>query len=206
MLALLRNISPAWSSVIKGDWQRDPYKGNELHEKTVGLVGFGRIGKLVAQYLNAFGCNILAYDPKVPSDGDHEYVEFVSLHDLLGQSDIVSIHVNLNSSTKYFFGAGCFDQMKNGAIFVNTSRGELIDEGALLHSLQSGKIVGAAVDVLCNEHELQKNANSPLITYSRKNDNLIITPHIGGCTQESMWKTEVFMANKLSRSLNFGVR
>jgi len=201
MLSLIRNIPAAASNVLRGGWQRDPFKGSELHEKTVGLIGFGRIGKLVAHYLNAFGSNVLATDPRVESDSDMPYVSFVELNQLLEQSDIVSLHVNLLEETKHFFGSDQFSLMKPGAFFVNTSRGELVDEAALLDVLNKRKLAGAALDVLCNEHLVEKSVNA-LVAYSRQHDNLLITPHIAGCTGESMEKTEVFMAEKLARAIS----
>jgi D-3-phosphoglycerate dehydrogenase len=200
MLALIRNIPAAFSNVLDGHWQRDPYKGSELHEKTVGLVGYGRIGTLVAKYLHAFDCNILATDPFVQSAPDVPYVQFVDLDHLLQESDIVSLHVSLTDETNRFFGLNQFSLMKKGSLFINTSRGELIDESALLHVLGIGHLAGAALDVLCDEHLFEGNLND-LMLYSRQYNNLLITPHIAGCTSESMEKTEVFMAEKLFRAI-----
>ncbi len=201
MLSLLRNIPAASTSVREGSWQRDPFKGSELHDKTVGLVGFGRIGRLVAQYLHAFGCKIYATDPAVQSAPGLPYVQFVEFGQLLCQSDIVSLHVNLTNETEDFFGASQFALMKNKSYFINTSRGELIDENALLEVLASGKLAGAALDVLCNEHTLEESM-SDLLLYAKENENLLVTPHIGGCTRESMEKTELFMTEKLSRAID----
>lgn len=203
MLALIRNIPAAFSDVLNGHWQRDKYKGNELHEKTVGLVGYGRIGTLVAKYLHAFDCNILVTDPLVQTAPGAPYVNFVDLKHLLQRSDIVSLHVSLTDETNRFFGLNEFSLMKQGSIFINTSRGELIDEGALLHVLDSGQLAGAALDVLCDEHLFESRLND-LMVYSRQCKNLLITPHIAGCTRESMEKTEVFMAEKLFRTISKG--
>lgn len=200
MLALIRNIPAAFSNVLDGHWQRDPYKGSELHEKIVGLVGYGRIGTLVGKYLHSFGCNILATDPFVQSAPDAPYVQFVDLDQLLQESDIVSLHVSLTEDTNCFFGLNQFSLMKQGSLFINTSRGELIDEDALLHVLGSGQLAGAALDVLCDEHLFEGHLND-LMLYSRQFNNLLITPHIAGCTSESMEKTEVFMAEKLFRAI-----
>jgi len=200
ILSLLRNIPASFSSVRNGFWQRDPYKGSELHEKTVGIVGFGRIGRLVAQYLNAFNCTILTTDPNVKSVQGMPYVTFVELDFLLQNSDIVSLHVDLTEKTTNIFGQEYFSLMKTGSYFINTSRGELVDESALLHVLKNGKLAGAALDVLCNEHILETRENA-LLSYSKKQENLLITPHIAGCTSESMEKTEMFMVEKLFRTI-----
>ncbi|MDH4319032.1 MAG: hypothetical protein OEV64_11615 [Desulfobulbaceae bacterium] len=200
MLAVLRNLPAAVASVVQGGWQRDPYKGRELYEARVGLLGFGRIGKLVARYLHAFGSEILTHDPKVEGDPNFPYVRFVSREELLRESDIVSLHVELNASTVSFFGESDFRLMKRGVYLINTSRGELLDEDALLRALEDGKLAGAGLDVVWHEH-LVEQGESRLIAYAAKHPNVVITPHIAGCTEESMAKTEIFMARKLKKAL-----
>ncbi len=196
ILALLRNSFFAFNHVLSGGWDRDQFKGRELAGKTVGIVGYGRLGRIVAQYLRAFQCRILASDPYLnQADAD---VRLVSLQELLIQSDIVTLHVNLTPQTEKFFGASEFACMKYGSWFVNTSRGELIDETALLKYLASGWLAGAAVDVLTEENA-GGMSHHPLVVYARTHHHLIISPHIGGCTYESMGKTERFMAEKLIR-------
>ena len=195
MLALMRHVPAACRSVCEGAWDRDLFRGSELFEKTVGLVGYGRLGKLVARYCQSLGCKILATDPNV-----HEadsFVELTTFQDLLSRSDIVSLHVNLTEQTTAFFGLEEFQHMKPGSLFVNTARGELIDEVALLRNLESGKLAGAALDVLKDE-QAGGFASRPLIEFAKQHTNLLITPHIGGCTGESMAKTEVFLAEKLA--------
>ncbi|HBH32841.1 MAG: hydroxyacid dehydrogenase [Desulfofustis sp. PB-SRB1] len=200
ILALLRKIPAASASVCRGNWQRDFFKGNELYERTVGIVGFGRIGRLVANYLLAFGSSVLTTDPLYrPAEGLTE-VTPVSLETLLERSDIVSLHVDYKPENKRFFGFDAFQSMKNTAYFINTSRGELVDEMGLLRALEDQEIQGAALDVLAGETGV-KTAEHPLVVYSRTHENLLITPHIGGCTHESMEKTELFMLEKLERML-----
>ena len=196
ILALIRKIPGANCDVAAGRWNRDAFKGQELAGKTLGIIGYGRLGKIVARYAAAFGMNILAHDPQ-PSDE----VRFVSLDQLLQQSDIISLHAAYTPETENMINATCFSQMKQGAYFINTARGELVDESALLHALQTGHLAGAALDVLRGEYSGRANwaKKDPLIRYAQKNDNLIITPHIGGATTDSMEKTEIFMANKLKK-------
>lgn len=187
MLALMRHIPEAAAHAAGGGWDRNLFRGTELYGKTVGIVGYGRLGRIVGRYLRAFDARVLAADPNVfeMSDG----VQRVSLEHLLLASDIVTLHVNLCDETRRFFGRREFSLLKPGSFFVNTSRGELVDEPALIEALRSGRI-SAAVDVITNEHA----AGSPLIGLP----NLLITPHIGGCTVESMQKTEVFLAAKVA--------
>lgn len=200
MLALLRHIPSATTHTRAGGWARDRFRGSELFGKTVGVVGYGRLGKLVATYLNAFGANIIVSDPYICETNLEPPARRTSLQQLLAQADLVTLHVNLTEQTRGFFGRPQINSMKPGALLVNTSRGELLDEAALLDALHSGKLAGAALDVLADEYAGSIGSN-PLIEYSRQHDNVLITPHIGGCTVESMAKTEVFLARKIATTL-----
>ena len=200
MLAVLRHIPGATRHVQAGGWDRDLFRGNELYGKTVGVIGYGRLGRIVASLLLAFGCKVLASDPRARREDLALDVTFVSQEELLRRADLVTIHVNLNVRNRGFFGAEAIRQMKAGSWLINTSRGELIDEVALLKALESGRLSGAAMDVLQDEHTLLDHPN-PLVSFAAEHPNLIITPHIGGCTVESIQKTEVFMAEKLQRFL-----
>jgi D-3-phosphoglycerate dehydrogenase len=196
MLTLLRHIPTALVHVRDGGWNRDLFKGRELYGKTVGIIGYGRLGRVVARYLKAFDICVLTTDPNVNVNSIEPGVTSVSLPQLLRGADLVTLHVNLCDETRGFFGRERFAAMKEGAWFINTSRGELVDESALLDSLRSGRLAGAAVDVLCEER-FEGMEGHPLVAYTREHENLIITPHIGGCTTESMEKTELFLAEKL---------
>jgi len=196
MLALLRHLPRATAHVTDGGWNRDLFRGRELDGKTVGLVGLGRLGRLVAGYLRVFGVRLLAHDTAAVTPA-HE-VTLVPLATLLAESDIVSLHAAYSAADAGFFD--CFSAMKPGALFINTARGELIDEDALLSALRSGHLGGAALDVLADE-DARGMADHPLVAYARDHDNLIITPHIGGCTFESMTKTEEHMAEVLTAAL-----
>ena len=150
MLALLRQIPAATEHAREGGWNRDLFKGHELHDKTVGIVGYGRLGHLVARYLLAFGAKVVAADPNVMDSVDSD-VPMVPLSELLRVSDIVTVHVNFTEANARMFGAREFAQMKHGAWFINTARGELVEESALLAALRSGWIRGAAIDVVADE-------------------------------------------------------
>jgi D-3-phosphoglycerate dehydrogenase / 2-oxoglutarate reductase len=195
ILSLVRHVPESTRHVTEGGWNRDAFRGRELHGKTAGVVGLGRVGRMVAGYLQALGMRVLAADPALkesPSEG----IGLVALKDLLAQSDLVTLHASLTDQTQGFFGEGEFKAMKNGAWFVNTARGELIQEGALLAGLAEGRIAGAALDVLCDERSSGMK-DHPLVAYARTHANLLITPHIGGCTLESMEQTEEFLADKV---------
>lgn len=200
MLSLLRKLPAAIDHVNHGGWDRDPFCGGELHRKTIGVVGFGRLGRLVARYASAFDARVLVADPNVDQDQIPDAVKKVSIETLLGMSDIVTLHVNLCDATSGFFGKDHFALMKENTWFINTSRGELVDETALLESLTSGRLRGAALDVLSGERATGMG-DHPLVRYANQHSNLLITPHIGGCTAESMAKTEIFLAEKLCAAL-----
>jgi D-3-phosphoglycerate dehydrogenase len=199
MLALLRRIPAATRDVEAGHWNRDAFKGNEIRGKTIGIVGYGRLGKLVARYLAAFGANLVASDPNVGSNDDQ--VQMLPLQELLRLADIVTVHVSFSDDTRGLIDIHALSSMKPGALLINTSRGALIDSNALLSSLADGHLGGAALDVLTGESALGV-AHLPLVEYARDHDNLLITPHIGGCTHESMEATETFLAERLCVALS----
>ncbi len=201
MLALIRNIPAATESVRRGQWDRDQFKGRELYGKTVGIIGYGRLGQIVANYLEPFGVRMLASDPRFDNGTAVKTVQFVPLYQLLTQADLVTLHVNFIEENRGFFGWDDFRDMKRGAWFVNTSRGELVEEPALLRALEVKRLSGAAVDVLADEQAGDPLASS-LVQYAKRHDNLLITPHIGGCTFESLAKTEAFLAEKAVLALS----
>jgi D-3-phosphoglycerate dehydrogenase / 2-oxoglutarate reductase len=197
LLSLIRKIPGAVLHVREGGWNRNLFKGTELYGKTLGIIGFGRVGSKIAGYAHAFGINVLAYDQKeLKAPG---YVRFVALDTLLAESDIISVHVPYDGSTHHMIDERAIAAMKQGVVLVNTSRGGVLDEHALLEALRSGHVKGAALDVLEAEHSEGENwaVGHPLIAYAKDNENLLITSHIAGATFESMEKTEIFIAEKL---------
>jgi len=197
LLALVRKMPTAIADVRCGNWRRDPFKGRELSGMTLGIVGYGRLGRIVASYGTAFRMKVIASDPSPISRDDN--ISFMPLAELLALADVVSVHVALTKDTLGLINEAAFGMMKAGAYLINTARGELIEESALLGALESGRLAGAALDVLSNEKQTEQSEriNHPLLLYAHKHENLLITPHIGGATLESMEKTEVFMAHRL---------
>lgn len=200
IFALIRRIPQAVAHVNQGRWDRDSYIGADLFGKTAGVVGYGRLGRIVARYLKAFDMRVLAADPYLDQDDMDKDVQLVELDGLLSAADLVTVHVNVTPDTMGMFDTREFSAMKSGSWFVNTSRGELVDEDALLSTLKKGKLSGAAVDVLTGESSAGMT-HHPLVRYASTHDNLLITPHLGGCTIESMEKTEQFLAQKLMSEL-----
>lgn len=195
LISLLRNIPGAARAVLCGTWNRNAFRGHEVSQKTIGIVGMGRLGSLVATMLSSFDCDLRGYDPR--SDFPDGTVQRMgSLDELLAQSDIVTVHVAYDQTTHHMFSSDQFAKMKMGSWFINTSRSGITDEQALLSALVRGHLAGAALDVLDGEPHPNLEANG-LIAYARRHDNLIVVPHIGGNTWESTRKTELFMAHKV---------
>jgi phosphoglycerate dehydrogenase-like enzyme len=176
MLAVLRRIPELDLDVRRGGWNRTgAYAARQLTGTTVGLVGFGRIGRGVAARLRGFDVELLVHDPLLPPDGPHTSIP---LDDLLQRSDIVSIHCPLTESTRHLIDARALQSMRPGAILVNTARGEVVDERALADALGSGAIGGAGIDAFALEPPL----GSPLLELS----NVVVSPHNGGLSTVSI--------------------
>jgi D-3-phosphoglycerate dehydrogenase len=197
-LALLRKIPAAARSASAGAWNRDLFTGRELYGKTAGIIGLGRLGRIVARYLRAFDMRVVGYDPR--PDFPAEVAErMATLEELLDLADLVTIHVALDSETRGLIGTRELARMKPSSVLINTSRGHIVDEVALLDALSSDRISGAALDVLAAEPNV--SPADPLLQYAKTHDNLIVVPHIGGKTIESMEKTEIFLATKVVAAL-----
>lgn len=192
-LALLRKAHQAFSMAESGRWDRMALIGNDLDGKTVGLIGFGRLGRISAELFLAFRAKVIACD--IADVEPMKGVKMAGIEEVLTESDIVSLHASLTQGAPAVLGETELAKLKDGAYLVNTARGELIDESALLKCLQSGRIA-AALDVLANEQG-QDLSQNPLVCFARESQNLILTPHLGGATKESSEKTEVFMAERI---------
>ncbi len=200
-LSLLRHIPQAFQSVKEGDWDRDAFRGNELRGKRLGILGLGRLGRMVAEYGRAFGMSVAAHDPFV-SDWPKGVELRSATEDLMEDTQVLSIHVPLNDETRGLMNGAMLARLPGGAVLINTSRGAVVDEAALLAALDSGHLAGAGLDVVAGE--FSGGPSQALLAYARDHDNLIMTPHMGGATVKSMEKAEVFMAQKLARFLESG--
>lgn len=201
LLDLARHVVPAFADVRAGRWRRDAFRGLSVRGLTLGIVGLGRLGCVMAGYAEALGMHVVAADPAptvVPSN-----VKLTSLHDLLATADAVTLHASHDQGHPPVLGAVELKSMKPGAFLVNTARGELVDEEALLASLASGHLGGYAADVIANETSWPDPSQHPLVRYASDHDNVIITPHIGGATVEAMARAEAFIVGKALR--HFGV-
>ncbi|MUL42693.1 phosphoglycerate dehydrogenase [Streptomonospora sp. PA3] len=198
LLATSRNTAPAHNALINGEWKRSKYTGVEVYDKTVGIVGLGRIGALVAQRLAAFGTHIIAYDPFVqPSRAAQIGVEMVSLDELLRRSDYISIHLPKNKDTVGLIGDDALSKVKPSVRVINAARGGILDEDALYRALKEGRVAGAGIDVWASE----PCTDSPLFEF----ESVVVAPHLGASTAEAQEKagTQVARSVKLALSGEF---
>ncbi len=194
MLAQARNVPQAHAALVAGKWERSKWEGVELHGKTLGVVGLGRIGALVAQRALAFGMRLCAYDPYVsPERARQMGVELMSLEELMAESDFVSIHLPKTSETAGLIDADVLAKAKPGIRIVNAARGGILDEVALADALQTGQVSGAALDVFSTEP----------CTESRLFElpNVVVTPHLGASTHEAQDKAGVTIAEQVNLAL-----
>lgn len=197
LMACARQLRGALHHVLEGRWIREQFPGLMLKGKMLGLIGCGRIGSWMARYACAFDMKIIGYDPFI--EDWPEQIRRTDLEDLLSTADFVSVHVPLNEQTRGMLGAREFGLIKRGAIFINTSRGAITDESALLNALIDGRLAAAGLDVLEGEPDTTRH---PLVEYARKHDNLIITPHIGGFSPDAVKIVVAHASKRLLTILN----
>jgi D-3-phosphoglycerate dehydrogenase len=195
MLAAARNVSPAHAALKGGEWKRSKYTGIELYEKTVGIVGLGRIGVLVAQRLSAFGMNVIAYDPYVQAGRAAQMgVRLVDLDTLLAEADFMSVHLPKTPETVGLIGAEELARVKPALVLVNAARGGIVDEAALYDALKTGRIAAAGIDVFARE----PCTDSPLFEL----ENVVATPHLGASTDEAQEKAGIAVARSVRLALS----
>lgn len=208
MLSLLRHVVPASKSVCEGKWSRWPYGSPQmLSRMSLGVVGLGRIGTWVARYGKAFGMEVSFYDPYVDVGPDPTVKKMKQLEELVARHDIISLHVHLNEETTQLIDAKMLSQFKEGSWLINTSRGAVVDSTALLESLKSGHLRGAALDVLDDEFEQDFDKSTlehPLVQYANEYDNLLITPHIAGSTIDAWTLTQKHTIHRVMEELGLG--
>ncbi len=196
LMSMIRKLVPAVNYAKMGHWRdkEDELRGIELNGKTLGIIGYGRIGKKMANYATAFGSKIMVYDPYVNVESD-EIIQVDQIERLLSTSDIVSVHVHLEESTRNLISTEEFNLMKRPVYFLNTARGGIVDEDAMMHALSEGDFF-AAIDVISGEQS-DDLSNHKLIKFAQKNKNLIISPHIAGATVDSQYKAAKFAVDRI---------
>jgi D-3-phosphoglycerate dehydrogenase len=194
LLSLARHIPDANASLKQDKWERNKFTGVELYDKTIGIVGLGRIGSLVAQRLSGFGARLIGYDPYIsPAKAEQMGVSLASLDEVMEQSDFITIHIPKTAETTGLIGAAQFAKAKKELRIVNCSRGGIIDEDALLEALTTNRIAGAGLDVFNNEPP----KGSPLLSLP----NILVTPHLGASTEEAQEKAGISVAKSVRLAL-----
>lgn len=201
LLSLLRNISRADQQVRSYIWQREVNRGTEIMDKTVGIVGYGNMGRAFAKRLSGFGCKVLAYDKYISGYSD-SYAEEVDMQRLVEEAHILSLHIPLTSETKGMVNREYLSRFNKDIVLINTSRGEIVVQRDLAEHLKTGKVKGAALDVLENERlgDLTPSERE-IFNILVQQTNVIFTPHIAGWTVESHRKINVALINKI-KALN----
>jgi D-3-phosphoglycerate dehydrogenase / 2-oxoglutarate reductase len=195
LLAQARSIPQAHAALIAGKWERSRWEGVELHGKTLGVIGLGRIGTLVAQRALSFGMRLVAYDPYVSSDRGRQLgIELLSLDELVSQADFITLHVTKSKETVGLIGRELLARAKPGLRIVNASRGGIVDEEALAEAIASGRVAGAALDVFTAE----PTTASPLFEL----DSVVVTPHLAASTREAQDKAGVTIAEQVVLALS----
>ncbi len=194
LLATARNIAPANEALKNGAWKRSKYGGVELLDKTVGIVGLGRIGALVAERLKGFGMEIIAYDPyTTPARAAQIGARLVGLDELLAESDFITVHLPKTPETVGLIGEAALKQVKPSVRIINAARGGIVDEQALADALRDGRVAGAGIDVFAKEPTTQ----SPLFEF----ESVVVTPHLGASTDEAQEKAGVSVARSVRLAL-----
>ena len=194
LLASARFISPAHAALKNGKWARSKYTGAELFEKTLGVVGFGRIGQLVAHRMQAFGMNVVAYDPYLqPAKAAQLGVELVELDELLKRSDFITIHLPKTKETANLIGVEALKKVKKEVRIINAARGGVLDEAALYDAIVEGRVAGAGLDVYVTE----PCTDSPLFQL----DQVVATPHLGASTDEAQERAGIAVAVSVRKAL-----
>ena len=195
LVALARHIPAASASMKAGKWEKSKFQGVELYNRTLGVVGLGNIGRIVAERARGLGMRVIAYDPYVsPEMAQKLDVELVELPELFERSDAVTVHVPKTKDTTGLLNAEAFRRMRRGVLIVNAARGGIVDEDALIEALNEGRVAGAALDVFVQE---PPPAGHPLVQHER----VICTPHLGGCTREAQGRIGMEIADILLERL-----
>ena len=196
ILSSVRKVNVAFDEVYNRNWNLNIQPGNELKNKTIGILGLGRLGNIVAKYAKCFDMNVYYFD--IEEKTDIYYNRVNSLEELIEVSDILSIHIPLNKKTKGLIGQNEFRIFNRCKYLINTSRGAIINSKSLIQYMDRTSDFHAALDVL----EDEKNPENSLVEYSLKNKNLIITPHIGGNTKEAIENTDMHIINKFLKLID----
>ncbi len=202
LLSLLHNVVKAHIEVISKKWDREGNRGVELFGKTVGIIGYGNMGRAVAQRLYSFGCTVLAYD-KYQDEYEDKYCKAVGLDEIHRMVDVVSLHIPLTDENKDLIADDFFNKFQKPIYFLNLSRGEVVVLRSLIVAMEKGIVLGAGLDVLENERlEVLNTRQKDEFDFLSKSNKVILTPHIGGWSFESYFKINQVLVNKLKHIIH----
>lgn len=199
---LVRKISVSYESVKDGFWDRDKFKGTQLRGMNIGIIGYGRIGRQLSVYANAFGCDVAWYDVSIGNIKDQTDSRFSNLSDIAKYSDAIFVCASYSMGDLFIIDDIFLNKVTNRPYIVNIARANLVDEFALCSALEANKIRGVASDVLTGE-DIGNISKSPLLLRAQKYNDVLITPHIGGCTLEAMQLTEQFTFDIFLKELTY---
>ena len=189
MMSLLRSIPQGSQHVKSRRWDYTQFVGRQVKDLKIGIIGYGRLGKMMYNFCKAFEADVMVFDPYVGNIGCS------SIEDMLSKCDVISLHVHVTEETKYMINERLLGFMKKNSYIINTSRGEIVDEQAIINALKSGHLSGYGTDVI--EHEFGNIRKSPIIKGMRNGLNIIATPHVGGMTIEGQTKAYKWSIDKL---------
>jgi len=188
MLSLLRKIPQSQKHVSEYNWDYTQFIGRQIKDLKIGIIGYGRLGKIMGKYCKAFGAKIFIYDPYVN-------IPQISLNQMFQECDVISLHVHVTDETKYMINKKLLGLSQKDLYIINTSRGEIVNELDVVNALNTGKLTGYGTDVI--ENEFDDITKSPIVKAINKGENIIVTPHIGGMTIEGQTKAYKWSINKL---------
>ena len=192
MLSLLRNIPECNNHVSRYYWDYTQFVGRQVKDLTIGIIGYGRLGKMMYNFCEAFGANVKVYDPYVVGSTPPNAI---SLENMFKKCDVISLHVHVTDETKYMINKNLLGLVKKDLYIINTSRGEIVNENDIIEALENKTLTGYGTDVI--ENEFDDLTKSPIIKAMNKGKNIIVTPHIGGMTIEGETKAYTWAINKL---------
>ena len=192
MLSLLRNIPECNNHVSRYYWDYTQFVGRQVKDLTIGIIGYGRLGKMMYNFCEAFGANVKVYDPYVVGSTPPNAI---SLENMFKKCDVISLHVHVTDETKYMINKNLLGLVKKDLYIINTSRGEIVNENDIIEALENKTLTGYGTDVI--ENEFDDLTKSPIIKAMNKGKNIIVTPHIGGMTIEGQTKAYTWAINKL---------
>jgi len=197
MISLLRSIPQSKQHVSEYNWDYTQFMGRQIKGLTIGIVGYGRLGKMMCKYCEAFGANVKVYDPYKREEMDDAFLlnTYCSLTDMFEQCDVISLHVHVTPETKYMINKKILGYSKKSPYIINTSRGEIVNEQDIVDALKNKVISGYGTDVI--ENEFGNLKESPIIRAMNVGENIIVTPHTGGMTIEGQTRAYLWAINKL---------